>query len=146
MSVSAEVSWGCSAFFPVHAAAAWLQPCCLRREGPCLVLLWEKASVPVQNQVALPGVLTWVQTGTPCHPRNPVGLCWGRVHQYFVRYKPLFCRDKDLSARPLYVSGGGKFPWGLKEHGVLSISRDIFETRQCLRAKDSRAGSSCAQL
>lgn len=44
------------------------QLCCVCREGPYLVLLWEKASVSVQNQVALAGVLAWVQTGTPAIP------------------------------------------------------------------------------
>lgn len=106
----------------------------------------KKVSVSVQNHVALPGVLTWVQIGTPWHPRNPAGLFWDRVHLYFVRCGFLLCRDKSFSAGCLYESGRGKFPWALKEHGVLSTPSDIFETRQCLSAEDLRAGSSCAQL
>lgn len=63
-----------------------------------------------------------------------------------MRCGSLLCRDKVLATGSLCVSGRGKFPWALKECGVLSVSSDIFETRQCLGAEDSRAGSSCAQL
>lgn len=75
--------------------------------------------------------------------------CWSLLGQsplVLVRCESLLCRDKVLSAGSLYVSGRGKFPWGLKEHRVLSISRDIMETRQCSSAEDLGAGSSCALL
>lgn len=133
--VNAEVSCGSSAFVQPGCSPA----VCAERVHTDGVLLWEKASVFEQNRVALQLPII-----APSHHRSPAGLFQGRPPPCLMRSESLPCRDKVLSAGPLYLVGENLH--GDRRSNEKLLSSEIFETRQCLSAEDWRVGSRPIQL